>query len=222
VDPRDNPVWSALSGPHERFALRAGGAARYVPAVSPFAGLADPADPACWASLATLLGPGGTAVLAGVEKVPRGWELLRATPGVQLVHDSAEGAPEPDAVVLGAADVPEMLDLVGRTEPGPFAERTVELGRYVGLRVGERLVTMAGERLRLPGWTEISAVCTDPAFRGEGLAARLVQDVMAAIRARGDRPMLHAAKTNTGAIRIYRRLGFTHRREVLFAGVRAP
>jgi hypothetical protein len=80
-------------------------------------------------------------------------------------------APAPDAARLGAADVPEILDLIDRTQPGPFRRRTVELGTYLGLRSADgRLIAMAGERLHPAGWTEISAVCTDPAHRRKGLA----------------------------------------------------
>ena len=100
---------------------------------------------------------------------------------------------DPEAVRLGPADVPEMLDLVARTEPGPFVPRTIALGTYLGIRRGGALVAMAGERMRPPGWGEISAVCTDPAHRGQGLAGRLVRAVGAVIRERGDVPFLHAA-----------------------------
>lgn len=81
---------------------------------------------------------------------------------------------------------------------------------------------MAGERPRLPGWTEISAVCTDPAHRGRGLATRLVRAVAAGIRERGDTPLLHAAATSTGAIRLYESIGFTLRRRTTILQLRTP
>jgi predicted GNAT family acetyltransferase len=80
---------------------------------------------------------------------------------------------------------------------------------------------MAGERMRPPGWTEISAVCTDPAYRGQGLAGRLVRAVAVAIRRRGDVPFLHTAADNHTGQRLYAHLGFTRRREILFAALRA-
>jgi ribosomal protein S18 acetylase RimI-like enzyme len=126
------------------------------------------------------------------------------------------GQADAEAVPLGEADVPEMLDLVARTRPGPFRPRTVETGSYVGFRRGGELVAMAGERMSLPGWTEISAVCTDPGHRGQGLAGRLVRHVAAGIGARGDTPFLHAASANPGAIRLYESLGFTPRRPTVF------
>jgi predicted GNAT family acetyltransferase len=101
-----------------------------------------------------------------------------------------------------------MLDLVARTKPGPFAVRTVELGCYLGIRRDGKLVAMAGERMHPPGWSEISAVCTDPAYRAQGLGRRLVSAVGAVIAGRGDRVFLHASAANTRAIALYEAIGF--------------
>jgi predicted GNAT family acetyltransferase len=161
--------------------------------------------------------------LAGVLlTAPASWERAFQIDGVQLVDTSMVAEPDAEAVRLGADDVPEMLELVTRTQPGPFLPRTVELGTYLGIRHGGALVAMAGERMRPPGWTEISAVCTDPAFRGRGLGGRLVKAVASVIRERGDVPFLHTGAANVTAIRLYESLGFTVRREALFTGVRAP
>ncbi len=106
-----------------------------------------------------------------------------------------------------------MLDLVGRTEPGPFLGRTIELGRYIGIRSDGELVAMAGERFRFQGWTEISAVCTAPELRGHGLASRLIATLLADIDERSERVFLHVLASNTAAIRLYEELGFRVRRE---------
>jgi ribosomal protein S18 acetylase RimI-like enzyme len=148
--------------------------------------------------------------------------LALSMDGVQLVDDGVAAAPDAEAVPLGAADVPEMLDLVARTQPGPFLPRTVELGTYLGIRRQGALVAMAGERLHPPGWTEISAVCTDPDHRGQGLAARLVLAVAAGIKERGETPFLHTAARNTNAIRLYESLGFRLRRTTKFMAARVP
>lgn len=222
----DNPAWAALSGAHAAFAEHpAGGgvrAARYAPEVAPFSALADPDDPRSWADLHELAGDGGTASLSGVLTPPAGWETVGAMPGVQLVDTSLRARPDPGAVRLGTSDVPEMLALIALARPGPFLPRTVELGTYLGIREGGRLVAMAGERLRPPGWTEISAVCTRPGHRGRGLATRLVRAVAAGVRERGEVPFLHTAASNTAAIRLYESIGFTLRRRLFFMAVRAP
>jgi ribosomal protein S18 acetylase RimI-like enzyme len=220
----DEPVRAALDGPHAHLAVRHGTAVRYHPDVAPF--LAPPRDEAEWDDAMTLAGPGGVVVVRapGPLDPPSGWEVVRHLPGVQMVLDEdAPAAPDPGLEILGDADVDDMLALVGRTRPGPFARRTHELGTYLGVRdelVG--LVAMAGERLRVPGATEISAVCTDPAARGRGLATRLVLAIAAGIRARGEQPILHASADNISAIRLYSRLGFTLRAEPSFVAVRAP
>ncbi|MFD3541840.1 GNAT family N-acetyltransferase [Streptomyces sp. NPDC058662] len=220
----DNPVWAALTGPHRGVAEYgpAGLAARYRADTTPFAALADPADPRAWADLAALAGPGEGVFVTGLLTPPPGWETVLTIPGVQLDGRAVRAEAAPEAVLLGAADVPQMLELVGLTRPGPFLDRTVELGTYLGVRHGGRLVAMAGERMRPTGWSEISAVCTHPEYRGRGLAARLVGAVAAAVRERGDSPFLHAAADNTGALRLYAAMGFTLRRRPLFLGLRTP
>ncbi|MFF0085750.1 GNAT family N-acetyltransferase [Streptomyces canus] len=216
----DNPAWAALTGPHAHFAERIGHAVRYQQDVAPFHALSDEDDPRAWADLAALVGPGGTAAVRGVTEAATGWEVVRTGHGVQLVDTALRAEPDPEAVRLGPDDVPEILDLVARTEPGPFLPRTVELGTYLGIRHDGRLIALAGGRLHPPGWTEISAVCTDPAHRGRGLATRLVRAVAAGIKERGERPFLHAAAGNANAIRLYESIGFTLRRRTVFSLVR--
>jgi ribosomal protein S18 acetylase RimI-like enzyme len=218
----NNPIWATLSGNHRHLAEAAGFAARYREDVSPFVAVADAGDPRSWADLARLLGPGAQFTLAGVREVPQGWSAGRSVGGVQLVATTLRDEPDPEALPLGDDDVPEMLDLVAHAQPGPFRPRTIEMGSYYGIRRAGRLVAMAGERLHPPGFTEISAVCTDAAHRGQGLATRLVRHVAAGIRARGETPFLHAAASNTDAIRLYETIGFTLRRRMLFAMLRVP
>ncbi|WP_033294221.1 GNAT family N-acetyltransferase [Amycolatopsis jejuensis] len=224
TSPLGNPVWAALSGPQASFAEQKGQVLRYPVDVSPFLAVPDHPDEHVWHDIADLVGPGATAVVVGSVGTPPpdGWTVTGEIAGVQMDGTGIAAVPDPEAVRLTAADVPEMLDLVARTEPGPFLQKTVTLGTYLGIRRNGALVAMAGERIRPPGWTEISAVCTDPAFRGHGLAARLVLAVAAGILERGDRPFLHAAATNTGAIRLYEKLGFRLSRAMTFGIYRTP
>jgi len=220
--PLDNPVRSSLTGPHARFAERHGNVLRYPVDVSPFLALPDQPDAADWADAAALAGPGALMALAGVRvPAPDGWQVTLIGEGVQMVEVEAEAAADGEAVRLGPGDVPEMLELAGRTKPGPFLPRTVELGSYLGIRRGGALVAMAGERLHPPGWTEISAVCTDDAWRGLGFASRLVRALVAGIRARGDMAFLHAVADNP-AIGLYEALGFRLRRGMMFSAARVP
>ncbi len=224
--PLDNPVWQSLTGPQVGTAERHGLAARYTPDIAPFAGVADEFDTQAWADLARLVGPGNLAVMVGLTGEPErfGWRAEFHIPGVQLVAERPIGVPSPTGdVTLGPADADQMAALVALTEPGPWRDRTVELGGYRGVRDDAgRLIAMAGRRMNPPGHIEISAVCTDPAHRGRGLAGDLVRAVASEIERDGGIAFLHAAATNVGAIRLYRALGFEMRREITFTGLRAP
>ncbi|RDI54395.1 GNAT family N-acetyltransferase [Nocardia mexicana] len=223
LHPLDDPVRGSLRGEHRRFASWVGRIGRYDPEVARFVGHPAVLDAQDWADLATLLGPGGSTGLRGPDHVPPdGWTVLDKLPSVQMDGTGLRVAHDPEFEVLTAADVPEILELIARTEPGPYAPRTIEMGTYLGLRVDGRLVAMAGERMHPPGWTEISAVCTDAEFRGRGLASRLIRAVGAGIRARGETPFLHALARNTTAISLYETLGFTLRQRSALTIVQAP
>jgi ribosomal protein S18 acetylase RimI-like enzyme len=228
----DNPVWWALQGSQRSLGEVRGGAARFLPEVSPFGGFEGRPGPADWQELARITGPGSTVALIGTEEgqcvPPDGWTVSWTSPGVQMVGGAGwvgRAGPPPDgaamdpAVPLGPDDVEDMLALVSESRPGPFSSRTVEFGGYVGIRREGQLVAMAGERLRPPGYAEISAVTTHPDHRRQGLAERLVGTVGAGITGRGEAPFLHAAAGNTNAIRLYGTLGFTVRRTVWFTAL---
>lgn len=212
--PLDNAVWRALTGPHAHLAETVGQAVRYRADVSPFVGVPNEPDDKVWADLSALLGPGAElALMAGKPPLPADWPVVEEVHLVQMVDVSLVAGPDQEARLLSPADVPDMLDLVSRTRPGPFRPRTIEMGSYLGIRREGKLIAMAGERLTLPGWTEISAVCTDPAYRGQGLASRLIRAVAVGIRAKGNTPFLHTAAGNTNAIRLYESMGFQIRRK---------
>jgi ribosomal protein S18 acetylase RimI-like enzyme len=234
----DNPVWHALTGPQRALGRTTELAGRFDPDVAPFGALASGSvTDSVWEDLAQLVGPKGTVSLTGdLPDLPPGWTVIARFDGMQMVGDGARrlgmdvgssppGSAEsglPVPVLLGSDDSSEMLALVEVTRPGPFERRTVELGGYLGIRIDGQLVAMAGERLRPPGYAEISAVATDPNYQRRGLAGHLVLAVAEGILRRGDIPFLHASTTNMGAIRLYESLGFTIRRPVAFLLLEAP
>jgi predicted GNAT family acetyltransferase len=157
--------------------------------------------------------------------VPDTWKIELTMPCRQMVLPDGtgddSGSREP-LLVLAPDDVPEMLALVERTRPGPFARRTIELGDYLGVRDGGTLVAMAGERMHPPGYTEISAVCTDANQRGKGLASQLIRALVHSIRGRGETPFLHLTMQNETARRLYDALGFETRATFDVVALRAP
>lgn len=217
----DHVIWHALNSRQEKFALSRGDARRFDPDVAPFAALPQPgfADSADMKKLV----PAGQSVALFTEseiESPPGWESLRAGPLLQMLwqqsaqESNADTTPTPvDNRVerLGAEHSAEMIALTTLARPGPFGPRTHELGDYYGIRDNGVLVGMAGERLKVPGFTEVSAVCTHPDHTGKGYAAALMRRVMAGIRARGETPFLHSRADNDRAIALYERLGFAPR-----------
>jgi predicted GNAT family acetyltransferase len=176
-------------------------------------------------ALRTLVGPGEVALLfRGELTVPEHWEVLGTFVGVQMVWpvDSAPDAIDEEIITLDRKDVEEMMSLTQRTKPGPFATRTVELGTYLGIRRHGRLVAIAGQRAKTASHVEISAVCTDGDFVGQGMGRALVEAQIAIILAEGMTPMLHTSAENARAIALYEYLGFHHRRNVAGVIMRAP
>lgn len=148
--------------------------------------------------------------------LPAGWTLFRGAELTQMICRRpsliSNGSLQPGTTLrkLDASDVPAMIELATLTEPGPFRERTIELGNFYGILEGDRLLAMAGQRMRVPGFVEVSAVCTHPDVRGRGYAGVLMSRVMRDIIAEGTTPFLHALADNP-AISLYTKLGFTQR-----------
>lgn len=214
--PLDRAVWAALTTCQADLALGEGRALRLAPEYGLFAAAADASD-ASLQALAALVRATGEAALFEADP-PAELPGVVVAPGDPLSQMVAEApicpAPEFEVVALGDADAEEMLALATLTRPGPFFPRTHRLGDFVGVRVGGRLAAMAGERLRLPGYTEVSAVCTHPDFRGHGYAAGLMGVVTRAVVDRGEIPFLHVYDHNTSAIRLYEALGWRRRRAI--------
>jgi predicted GNAT family acetyltransferase len=214
--PLDNVIWNALTSKQRHFALGNEQVLRYPGAIAPFAAMADNSSASFDALRGLIQAEGPSALTTPVEvRVPAGFSVLRHTKLVQMIWGSEPGPTstwEHDR--LAERDVPDMLALTTATQPGPFGSRTFELGDYLGVKFDGKLVAMAGERMKLDGFTEISAVCVDPAFRGRGHAIGLMKLLIAAILARGETPFLHVLASNESAVAIYRKLGFVERRNM--------
>ena len=214
--PLDNVIWAALTSQHGSFASGKQGARRYPVQVAPFAAMPKP-SPENFAALAELLTAQDQVALFTAEPLvpPECFELVARKTLLQMVGPATRSAIHaPHIAALGAADVTDMLALIELAQPGPFSTRTRELGNYLGIRVDGQLAAMAGERLHLDGYTEISAVCAHPASRGRGYPKDLIVTLSNAILERGEIPFLHVLKENLSAIALYEKLGFAVRRPI--------
>ena len=225
MHPLENVIWQALTTRQAHFAESCDNARRFVQEVTSLGAFDQPSNEG-YASLARLAGSDGTAAvfLDQPYETRAGWEYIAGAALLQMVCENGHAIPSssarPDIVELGAPDSPEMQELTALTKPGPFGPRTHELGYYVGIRDCGKLVAMAGERMKIPGYTEVSAVCTHPDHLGKGYAATLMTEVMRSIRERGEKPFLHVRSDNARAIAIYERLGFQRRWEGHYAVLR--
>jgi len=212
----DNVIWQALTTRQACFAQASGSARRFLSDVGPLSAFGN-GEADGFESLAALLGEQdfGVLFLEHPYEARKGWEWIAGATLVQMVSENAGAATHSNGkhrlVELGLCDSPEMIELTHLTKPGPFGRRTHELGTYLGIRNGNKLVAMAGERLKLPGFTEVSAVCTHPDYLGRGYAGTLMLEVMRRIRDRDETPFLHVRGDNDRAIALYGSLGFRPR-----------
>ena len=213
--PLDNPVWHSLASVHAGLAIRNGNTARYPRALAPFIAVGA-ADEQAGLQLAPLVEPDETAFLVGIAPpMPPGLQITHEASIVQMVCDSRlDTLPGPEITALSAAHRDDMLALIALVYPGYFRARTPELGNYLGIYCDGRLAAMAGERMHLQGYQEISAVCTHPDFQGRGLARLLVAALVNQIHDRGDIPFLHTEHDNLRARALYERLGFKLRNSI--------
>lgn len=212
----DHPAWNSLTTYHARFAVGTDLAKRYPADIGIFGGIADHSE-AALRDLAQIVAPGETVIINGVapgDDLP-GWTEVSLVVFNQMICEQAPDVPNSPETILemGAADVPDILHLVELTRPGAFFQRTIELGRFIGLRHDGQLIALAGERYHVPGYHEISAVCTHPDFQGRGYARLLVSELVAGHQRRGEISFLSVFVENIRAFSVYEKLGFRTRVE---------
>jgi predicted GNAT family acetyltransferase len=219
MHPLDNVIWKALTTEQADLGTTNHAAGKFRSEVSVLGALAEPSDEA-YQSLFVLLRPHERVGLF-LDETPQpslSWKLVRSGPLLQMIHENGpfreNREDPPEFLRLTAVDVPQMLALTQLTKPGPFGRRTHEMGEYWGIRQNGELIAMAGERLGLPDYTEVSAVCTHPNHLGHGYATALITMLVQRIRSRGEQPFLHVRPENTRAVDLYERLGF-HKRVLM-------
>jgi len=213
----DNITWHTLTGPHAKYAEGTQKVRRYAQGFSPILGFHDPGQPD-FAALARFCDPGEHFYCeAWTGAVPDGWQIDAESTMFKMVWEAEMPAADeaPDAIALGPEHAVQALELASLTRPGPFGPRTIELGDYFGYFEDQRLVAMAGERMRAGTLQEISGVCTHPDYQGRGLARRLMLKLVQRHLQRNETSFLHVMHENSGARRLYERMGFRNYRETV-------
>ena len=215
MHPLDNPVWESLLSRHASMARMHGGAGRYPPEVAPFVAI-DPAQPGAEDDLAQLVESGESVLFVGpVPTLSSIWSVQGPEPIAQMVcHSRIDAVEGPAITELSAAHRADLLALTALVYPHYFRPRTPEMGRYLGIYVGQALAAMAGERMGFDGYQEISAVCTHPDHTGRGYAQRLVAELTNASFGAGRIPFLHVSPENKRAKSLYERLGYVDRTDI--------
>jgi ribosomal protein S18 acetylase RimI-like enzyme len=214
-----NPVWHALQTRQRHFARYAGEACKFETDVAPFAAVASRSEEAS-RQLHSLLAPKEIVYMMGEPPVEVPGLVVQGTlAGLQMVLAARADTPPAHSVPisrLSCEDAADMVELTTIAFPGYFRIRTCEMGSYYGVRIGGRLVSMAGERFAFDRYVEISGVCTHPEHTGRGYAAALMTRLMLDHRRDGWLSCLHLSAANTHAKELYDRLGFVVNREVNF------
>ena len=214
----DNPAWWALTGVQQSFAIGNSHVKRYKRGILPFAAC-EPGHSASIPALSEWLQPGEIFYLIGeLPPLPAACTLLKELPCVQMVLESkVDLLPAAISITpLNETHSDQLFHLINKVQPGYYEKDTWQLGNYYGIWQNDQLVAVAGERMRLEGLTEISAICTDPAYTGRQYAQYLIAHLCNTNLQAGNIPFLHVLQTNERAIRLYEYLGFKQRRMIPF------
>ena len=215
----DNPAWHALVTGNSNLAKGTGEVKYFDKEISPFVGLNEYTTDG-FDMLYRQITHYNPVIFISPDEVaiPPKWKLLNHIVCLQMIYDEPNAAIDNtiELVALQQRHVPQMLALTKLTNPGPFAERTIEFGHYYGIFDGDKLIAMAGQRMHPTPYAEISAVCTHPDYLGKGYARQLLLGHANRIIKAGDIPMLHVRSNNERAVNVYESMGFTSRKELNF------
>jgi GNAT superfamily N-acetyltransferase len=215
----DNPAWWALTGVQQQFATGPQQVKRYQRGILPFAAI-ETATTHNLAALRDLFEPGEIFYLIGeLPPLPAGIQLMKELPCVQMIHDRpfpVQGGSPVSVSPLTADHKNALYNLINKVQPGYYEPDTHQLGTYYGVWENDQLVATAGVRMCLEYLTEISAICTDPAYTGRQFAQHLIHRLCNNLIEQGNTPFLHVIHTNERAIRLYEYLGFRTRRMISF------
>lgn len=216
----DNPIWQALSTTHAAFNEGDERLKYFYPEISPFVAMADwQEEDRAYAKTHLPADRGFFYIIRDKIQLPDSCRKAFTIPLWQMLMQQHVPFTLSDVTIqpLDHSHIPAMIELTALTRPGPFTQRTIEFGNYIGIFENDQLVAMAGERLKVPGYTEVSAICTHPDATGKGYGAALLSAACTRILEKGDIPFLHVRNDNIRAIKMYEKAGFSIRCEMDFA-----
>ena len=215
----DNPAWNAMKNGNKNLAITGDTTGYFPKEISPFVAIPEISAQNFHLLYNAITFDSYFIFIAPHDiEIPAGWETTAYLKCLQMVLDDNAVADVDDdgLTLLTEQHIPQMLELTKLTNPGPFAERTIDFGHYRGIFDCDKLVAMAGQRLNPTPYAEISAVCTDPDYLGRGYAGKLLLNQARRIREAGEIPFLHVKSENERAIKVYEKLGFVTRKEMSF------
>lgn len=214
----DNPIYNALKTGNKKLSIGEGQVNIFRRDVAPFAGMENNSEND-FAALNTF-GPqiNPVVIFTPVKLgIPKNWEILREFEMLQMVYEGPVPTNSTSQKITDLDDshIPQMIELTELTKPGPFLQRTIEFGNYTGIFENSKLVSMLGQRMQPSPYIEISAVCTHPDHLGKGYAGILLNEQIKRVKQAGGVPFLHVLADNHSAIRVYERVGFKARINML-------
>ncbi|WP_343697211.1 GNAT family N-acetyltransferase [Flavobacterium sp.] len=212
----DNPVWNSLCESHKKFALDYNGTKFFNQDYCPFGGFSD--------HNSTLEATEKYASLCEnffiVGEKPKIADTLKITKELvclqMIIYEKIQITFSDEIIKLTEEHAEELFNLVNLVQPGYFKPKTFLLGSYYGIFNDKKLVSVAGERMKMNAFTEVSAIVTHPDYTGKGYAKQLTSHVVNAVFDEGKTPFLHVVESNLGAIKLYEKLGFATRRKMSF------
>lgn len=215
----DNPVWYALSENHSAFALDYDGTKFYNPDYCPFGSFILSESTLTAIKQYELL-TDSFFVVGEKPEIDDSLTIIKELICLQMViQDKIQLPIGTEILKLTENHNDELLQLVNLVQPGYFKTQTPLLGNYYGIFKEAQLIAVAGERMKMNDFTEVSAIITHPDHTGKGYAKQLISHVVNSILDESKTPFLHVVENNIGAISLYEKLGFVTRRKISFWNV---
>lgn len=212
----DNPVWNSLSESHAKFAFDYNGTKFYNPDYCPFGGFFELESTLKSAEKYASLCE-NFFIVGEKPKIADTLKLVKELVCLQMIiHQKIQITFDNEIIKLNEEHSAELFDLVNLVQPGYFKTKTSLLGNYYGIFNDGKLAAIAGERMKMNNFTEVSAIITHPDHTGKGYAKQLTSHVVNNIFDEGKIPFLHVVESNIGAVKLYEKLGFVTRRKMSF------